>query len=221
MLRLSCVLLLIAPLAARAQDSAPPFSSPIAGSDDSERSRAVGCLAQAIVYEAGLEPVEGQEAVAQVVMNRLRAPTYPKSVCGVVYQGSERRTGCQFTFTCDGSLRRKMPDRLYLAARAVAESALDGTLPDRVGGATNYHAYYVSPYWAPSLTRVGRIGAHIFYRGGGGASAGNATLAGTGAAPAPPVLSVPVKRPAPGEPFSPWGLSLPGRRSIELNIAMQ
>jgi len=71
-----------------------------------DRLRSIDCLADAIYYEAGNEPVEGQRAVAQVVLNRVRHPAYPNSVCGVVYQGAARRTGCQFSFVCDGSLAR-------------------------------------------------------------------------------------------------------------------
>jgi spore germination cell wall hydrolase CwlJ-like protein len=198
---------------AHAQDMAQDMEATpvVLVSPRADRERELGCLAQAIVYEAGMEPLEGQQAVAQVIMNRLRAPVFPKTVCGVVYQGSERRTGCQFTFTCDGSMRRRMPDRYYLSARIIAASALDGTLPDRVGRATNYHAYYVSPYWAPSLRRIGRIGAHIFYSTGAGGrrpiEQESATL------PIGFETESPAMRPSPPlsqGPFSPWGLSLSG-----------
>lgn len=176
--------------------------------EPSAQERSVTCLTQAIVYEAGTEPVEGQQAVAQVILNRLHSPAYPKNLCDVVYQGSNRRTGCQFTFTCDGSLRRKMPDRLFLAARYVAQTALDGTLPDRVGGATHYHAYYVSPYWAPTLNRVARIGAHIFYQQKWAGSAQPAIRADF--IPARAVTPTPATVMQPTEPhsFSPWGTSL-------------
>ena len=147
---------------ARSQDFAP--ATPVW---ESGPSKDLDCIAQAIVYEAGHEPLEGQQAVAQVILNRMQAAQYPKTACGVVYQGSNRRTGCQFTFTCDGSRARRLPEKLFFAARAVAMSALNGTLPDRVGGATHYHANYVSPYWASSLIKVSQIGAHIFYRSGG------------------------------------------------------
>ena len=131
---------------------------------DEDRGRAVQCLATAIAYEAGFESVEGQQAVAEVILNRLRNPNFPKTVCGVVFAGSERRTGCQFSFTCDGSLKRRLPDTVLARTRSVAEAAIDGINPMRAPGATHYHADYVSPYWAPSLVRVMKIGAHIFYR---------------------------------------------------------
>jgi spore germination cell wall hydrolase CwlJ-like protein len=129
-----------------------------------ERARAVQCLSEAVYYEAAREPEVGQEAVAQVVLNRLRHPAYPKSVCGVVYQGSARATGCQFTFTCDGSLRYAPQAALWKRARVVAERALAGYVDKQVGSATHYHAQYVAPYWAPTLVKMVKVGQHIFYR---------------------------------------------------------
>lgn len=128
-----------------------------------DNSRAQYCLAQAIYYEAGMEPDAGQRAVAQVILNRVRHPSYPNTVCGVVYQGSDRATGCQFTYTCDGSLRRK-PSRFHWdRASKVAAEALAGKSYTMVGTATHYHASYVYPYWAPSLRFLGTVGAHRFY----------------------------------------------------------
>lgn len=129
-----------------------------------DRARAVQCLSQAVYYEAAREPEVGQEAVAQVVLNRMRHPAYPKSVCGVVYQGSARVTGCQFTFTCDGALRYAPQAGLWSRAKAVAERALSGYVDKTVGSATHYHAQYVSPYWAPTLVKMTQVGQHIFYR---------------------------------------------------------
>jgi len=138
-----------------------PFVLEAAGPD---RARAVQCLTQAVYYEAAREPEVGQEAVAQVVLNRLRHPAYPKSVCGVVYQGSARATGCQFTFTCDGSMRYAPQPALWRRAREVAERALAGYVDKTVGSATHYHAQYVAPYWAPTLVKMVQVGQHIFYR---------------------------------------------------------
>ena len=129
-----------------------------------DRARALQCLSQAVYYEAAREPQVGQEAVAQVVLNRMRHPAYPKSVCGVVYQGSARVTGCQFTFTCDGSLRYAPEATLWKRARAVAERALNGHVDKTVGSAPHSHAQYVAPYWAPTLVKMTQVGAHIFYR---------------------------------------------------------
>lgn len=129
---------------------------------------ATDCLAAAAYYEAGDDP-GGQAAVAQVVINRLRHPAFPKSVCGVVFEGSTRRTGCQFTFTCDGSLARRPGTAAWTRARRTAAAALGGHVDPRVGTATHYHADYVLPYWAPGLRKLAKIGAHIFYRWPGSA----------------------------------------------------
>jgi hypothetical protein len=138
-----------------------PFKLPAAGA---ERERALLCLTQAVYYEAGFEPGEGEEAVAQVVLNRLRHPDYPKSVCGVVYEGAGRATGCQFSFTCDGSLKRAVSAPAWARARTVAQQALNGFVYAPVGAATHYHADYVFPYWSMTLVKLRQIGAHIFYR---------------------------------------------------------
>jgi spore germination cell wall hydrolase CwlJ-like protein len=158
--------------AARAANAARPFANeairPMAPfvlkTDAQDRDRAVHCLAQAVYYEAAREPRKGQEAVAQVVLNRVRHPAYPKSVCGVVYEGAARSAGCQFTFTCDGSLRWAPDAALFAKATDVARRALGGFVEADVGSATHYHADYVNPYWAPTLVKMTRIGAHIFYR---------------------------------------------------------
>lgn len=139
-----------------------------------ERARAERCLATAIYFEAALESEEGQRAVAQVILNRVRDPNFPKSVCGVIYQGWERSTGCQFSFTCDGALLRGAVPALYRNAERYARDALNGHVVESVGTATHYHADYVAPYWGPSLYKVGQIGAHIFYRWPGASGMPNA-----------------------------------------------
>lgn len=128
------------------------------------RRNAADCLTSAIYYEAGYESAQGKRAVAQVVLNRVRHPAYPKTICGVVYQGAERKTGCQFTFTCDGSLARRPTRFGWEQARQIAIQAISGAVEPSVGMATHYHANYVMPYWAPTLDKVSQIGAHIFYR---------------------------------------------------------
>ncbi|MCR9178998.1 MAG: cell wall hydrolase [Erythrobacteraceae bacterium] len=127
-------------------------------------ARAAECLAQAVWYEAASESEAGQRAVAQVVLNRVAHPSWPASVCGVVYQGSERKTGCQFTFTCDGSLARRPSGATWAGAQKVAEQALSGSVYAPVGHATHYHTLWVNPYWAATLDHIGTIGAHRFYR---------------------------------------------------------
>lgn len=138
------------------------------------RDRAVDCLAQAVYYEAATEGGDGERAVAQVVLNRMRHPGFPATVCGVVYQGSELPTGCQFTFTCDGSLARTPVPALWAQARKIATDALDGHVFAPIGHATHYHADYVLPYWADSLAKQVQIGHHIFYRLKGGLGSGSA-----------------------------------------------
>jgi hypothetical protein len=103
-------------------------------------------------------------AVAQVVLNRVRHPAYPATVCGVVYEGSDRKTGCQFTFACDGALDRTPKGWTWQEARSIARQALSGYVFTAVGHATHYHADSVVPYWADSLDKTLRIGHHIFYR---------------------------------------------------------
>jgi hypothetical protein len=124
---------------------------------------ALRCLTQAIYYEAANEPELGKRAVAQVVLNRLRHPAYPNSVCGVVYEGANARV-CQFSFTCDGSLLRPPMARQWQDSRRVAQDALAGRVLPEVGSATHYHADYVVPRWAFTLGKLDKIGAHIFYR---------------------------------------------------------
>ena len=154
------------PVAQGPNPAASPFALRFASAAD--RARSLQCLTEAVYYEAATEPLDGQRAVAQVVLNRVRHPAYPNSVCGVVFQGHERRTGCQFSFTCDGSLGRAPMMSLWNRARQVAAEALAGGVYAPVGYATHYHANYVVPYWASSLVKNATIGAHIFYRWTGG-----------------------------------------------------
>jgi spore germination cell wall hydrolase CwlJ-like protein len=154
------------PISEAPNPAASGFALNAAGAID--RTRALDCLTAAVYYESATEPLEGQRAVAQVVLNRLRHPAYPNTVCGVVWQGSERSTGCQFTFTCDGSLARAPSQVHWRRARAVAEAALAGQVYAPVGWATHYHTNWVVPYWSSSLVKVANVGTHIFYRWTGG-----------------------------------------------------
>jgi hypothetical protein len=132
------------------------------------RAEALNCLASAVYYEAANQDENGERAVAQVVLNRVRHPAFPASVCGVVYQGSTRPTGCQFTFTCDGSLNRQPSADGWRRATQVAASALSGAVYAPIGWATHYHADYVVPYWASTMAKSTVVGAHLFYRWPGG-----------------------------------------------------
>ncbi|MCW5724856.1 MAG: cell wall hydrolase [Maricaulaceae bacterium] len=122
------------------------------------------CLAEAVYYEARGEGFTGQLAVAEVVLNRVRHGAYPSTICGVVYQGSERVTGCQFTFTCDGSMDRTPRGVAWRRAQLVAEHAMMGFARPVTHRATHYHTVAVNPHWSGSLVHTRTIGAHIFYR---------------------------------------------------------
>jgi spore germination cell wall hydrolase CwlJ-like protein len=126
------------------------------------------CLARAVYFEARSESDVGQMAVAQVILNRVKSPNYPNTICGVVYQGSHRRNSCQFSFACDG-----VPDDVTNAAswarsKKIAQRAISGDsdLGKSMKYATNYHADYVKPKWARSMRKLVKIGTHIFYTGG-------------------------------------------------------
>ena len=135
-----------------------------------DKLRASLCLTAAIYYEAGNEPDEGQRAVAQVILNRVRHPAYPDTICGVVYQGTERNdTLCQFTFGCDGSMARMPVSLVWNRARRNAQAALLGEIYAPVGLATHYHTLAVNPVWNKALTPTAIVGAHIFFRWPGGA----------------------------------------------------
>ncbi len=178
--------------AARPLDRTPtsfarPFFLPAAAEPPGGTNAALDCLTQAIYYEAASETDTGQRAVAQVVLNRMRSPIFPHTVCGVVYEGSQQRTGCQFSFTCDGSLMRRPSIAGWAHARRIALAALSGSIERSIGLSTHYHANYVVPYWSSSLDKVATIGAHIFYtmRGGLGRPAAFAARYNAGAE-APP-----------------------------------
>lgn len=140
---------------------ATPFSMKGIGMLDQERARE--CLTAAIYYEAATEPDAGQSAVAQVILNRVRHPAFPATVCGVVYQGSER-SGCQFSFACDGSMARVPMKSAWARAARAAGMALAGYVYAPVGLATHYHTYAVTPAWNRSLVMTDVVGAHFFHR---------------------------------------------------------
>jgi spore germination cell wall hydrolase CwlJ-like protein len=161
------------PFSAEANPRAP--STVFRAASPGDQFRSLQCLAEAIYYEARSESEDGQRAVAQVVLNRVRHPAWPGTVCGVVYQGPLRAGGgCQFTFTCDGALLRMPYGADWARARRIAAEALAGHVFAPVGLATNYHTHQVLPDWAFRLPKTTVIGNHIFYRlpgAWGGASA--------------------------------------------------
>ena len=170
-----------------------------AGRTELDRLRSLDCLAQAIYYEAGQESENGQRAVAQVELNRVRHPAWPNSICGVVYQGPMRvGGGCQFTFTCDGSLMMRPSGEAWARARLLAAEALAGYVHAPVGLSTHYHANYVFPSWAPRLRATAVIGAHLFYALPGRWGEANAfTDAYAGVEPFPRPAFTMLRRPRP------------------------
>lgn len=122
------------------------------------------CLARAIYFEARSESELGQLAVARVILNRTKDPAYPKTICGVVYQGSNQRNSCQFSFACDGLPDDVKQPAAWANSKRIAQTAIDGTKSMQImSTATNYHADYVRPKWANSMKRLVKIGHHIFY----------------------------------------------------------
>lgn len=144
---------------------AAPFT--MSGASAQDRARALQCLTAAIYYEAGSESEAGQRGVAQVILNRARHPAFPATVCGVIYQGSERRSGCQFSYACDGAMAR-VPSRAgWARAMGVAGDMLAGRVEGSVGLATHYHTFAVTPAWNRRLVMTTAIGAHFFHRWSG------------------------------------------------------
>jgi spore germination cell wall hydrolase CwlJ-like protein len=136
------------------------------GLEGKARAKAERCLADAIYFEARGEVRKGQEAVAQVIMNRVFSGYYPHDVCGVVYQNAHRHLACQFTFACEGKdLSRIDEPDMWEQAKAIAKDELDGKIwLAEVGHATHYHAYWVHPSWVHEMTRLFKLGVHTFYR---------------------------------------------------------
>ncbi|MGO4409971.1 MULTISPECIES: cell wall hydrolase [unclassified Brevundimonas] len=144
-----------------------PAAKPFRLGSALDQSRDLDCLTKAAYYEARGEGADGMKAVAQVVLNRARHPAFPNTVCAVVFQGSNRSTGCQFSFTCNGAMRGAVNRTAWNRARDVASKALSGQVYAAVGNATHFHTTGVSPSWRNSLVKVNQVGSHLFYRFGG------------------------------------------------------
>lgn len=163
--------LAIPPETAREMNAARPFDDSNVKparpfqtlADIVSQERAVSCLAAAAWYEAGDDAV-GERSVIQTVLNRVRHPAFPSTICGVVFQGQERQTGCQFTFTCDGALQRIPSDAAWQRAISISRAMLSGEVFASIGYSTHYHTDWVVPYWGPSLAKVAKVRTHIFYR---------------------------------------------------------
>ncbi|KQN05898.1 MULTISPECIES: cell wall hydrolase [Sphingomonas] len=165
----------LSPEDARAFNATVPFSTDpnpaarpfrFAGGPE-DLARATDCMAAGILYEAGDDTL-GERAVAQVVLNRLHHPAFPKTVCGVVFEGQDRSTGCQFSFSCDGAITRWHPtEDAWRRAREVAAASLSGAVFKQVGYATHYHTDWVVPYWQSSLDKITAVNTHLFFRWSG------------------------------------------------------
>ena len=146
-------------------DQRPMTPAERLGLDEESRAKQEKCLAEAIYFEARGEPVRGQMAVAQVVLNRAFSGKYPNTVCGVVYQNAHRYLACQFTFACDRIRDVIREPDMWERATTIASEMLDGKLwlPE-VGKATHYHAHWVRPGWVREMNKMHRLGVHTFYR---------------------------------------------------------
>jgi len=156
-------------LAAPAEAAAQPASAPAPVAEQvakpkASRASELECLTQAVYFEARGESARGQQAVATVIMNRVKNPNFPKTVCGVVYQGANHRNGCQFSFACDGMVERVVESQAWDRARKVAARALSGAVLRDVGSATHFHTVAVAPAWGPQMLRTAQVGLHVFYR---------------------------------------------------------
>ena len=207
----------IAPDTAREINAAIPFAplGPAArpflpAGDIASRGRAIDCLAAAMWYEAG-DDAAGNLSVGQVVLNRVRHPAFPATVCGVVFQGQERATGCQFTFTCDGALARVPSPAVFDRIRTRAAAMFGGSVDPGVGLATHYHTDWVHPVWSAQLEKIAQVGTHLFFRwkgDWGGPRAQTMRYAGNEPVVAKIAFLSPLHR-APGEDGAADALALP------------
>jgi spore germination cell wall hydrolase CwlJ-like protein len=160
----------------------------LVASDAMDSARDLECLTQAVYYEARGESLQGQEAVAQVVLNRVRHPAFPKTVCAVVFQGAAAGHGCQFSFACDGSMHDRREPAAWRRAEGVAARALGGAVMAAVGKSTHFHAVGYGSQWDGDMIRVAQVGMHIFFRfGHNGAAITQAPADGVQTAQAAPV----------------------------------
>jgi spore germination cell wall hydrolase CwlJ-like protein len=135
------------------------LSLPVPKSD-----KQMSCLAEALYFEARGEPIKGQLAVGEVILNRVEDTRYPSSICKVVNQGTGRRFACQFTYTCDGKLETVHERKPYEMALKIAKILLTTHERKLTRGSTHYHSNYVNPKWSKKFERVAKFGRHIFYR---------------------------------------------------------
>lgn len=185
--------------------AAPQTASPFRLANPVDSSNDLNCLTAAVYYEARGESREGQAAVAQVVLNRVRSPAFPKTVCGVVYQGAAAH-GCQFSFACDRTVGGRHEAGAWDRARSVASRALGGYVMSAVAGATHFHVATLGALWGGSMVKVAQVGQHVFYGFGGhrGAlAAGPARNSSAADVVAPPKIAPAPDKPADAAPAPP------------------
>jgi len=154
----------IAPASPLSETSVPSVRAAAAMKFKSANRSDSDCLTQAVYYEARGEGEDGMRAVAQVILNRVRHPAYPKTICGVVYQGAYQRTSCQFSFVCNGAMGAPLESWAWRRAQKVADAALSGYVMTSVGTSTSFHTTGVKPGWGSTMERVAQVGSHIFYQ---------------------------------------------------------
>ena len=150
----------------KSAESSPQFTQSPAELAAAKLQREQQCLADAMYYEGRSEGSEGQKAIAEVILARTRSPHYPHTICGVVDEGVERGKSCQFTFRCDGSMKRPKERQAWERSRQLAARILAGAerLSGETGNAIAYHTTEVSPIWAGTMLKTAQIGRHVFYR---------------------------------------------------------
>ena len=175
--------------------------------DPLDSARDLECLTQAVYYEARGESARGQAAVAQVVLNRVRHPAFPKTVCAVVFQGASTGRGCQFSFACDGSMHDRREPEAWRKAETIAARAMSGAMVAEVGKATHFHVVGLGPLWSQDMIRVAQVGMHVFYRfGHGGESTLHVSADGLQTAQAAPAIAPPQPVLASLSPTAPAGM---------------
>ena len=174
-------------------------SAPFRLANPADTASDLNCLTAAVYYEARGESREGQAAVAQVVLNRVRSPAFPKTVCGVVYQGAAVHS-CQFSFACDGSSAAHHETGAWDRARVVAGRALGGYVMSTVAGATHFHVVSLGALWNGSLVKVAQVGQHVFYGFGGHRGAIDSAMVARNSSASEVVTSAPKAAPAPDKP---------------------
>ena len=127
-------------------------------------NKQMSCLAEALYFEARGEPIKGQLAVGEVILNRVEDTRYPSSICKVINQGTGRRFACQFTYTCDGKLETVHERKPYEMALKIAKILMTTHEGKLTRGSTHYHSNYVNPRWSKRFERIAKFGRHIFYR---------------------------------------------------------